>query len=105
MYKVNISIFETLVNINLAQSQTESRRYYFVYIALHVTCNFINVVIYMYMYLFHKFFKCKLYSLTSPSTETGRKRHNNSMSKYNMRALSKVLLAKNASSEKCKERV
>ena len=66
---------------------------------------FINVVIYMYMYLFHKFFKCKLYSLTSPSTETGRKRHNNSMSKYNMRALSKVLLAKNASSEKCKERV
>ena len=36
MYKINISIYETLVNINLVQSQTESRRYYFVCIALHV---------------------------------------------------------------------
>ena len=31
MYKINISIYETLVNINLVQSQTESRRHCEVY--------------------------------------------------------------------------
>ena len=70
MYKINISTYETQDNINLVQSQTESRRHY-ILCTLHYM--FINVVIFMYMYLFHKFFKCKLYSLTSPSTETGRK--------------------------------
>ena len=68
----------SLVNLNLVHSQTESGRYHSLF-TLHYM--FIKVVIYMYMYLLHKFFKCKLYSFTCPSTVT--EGHNNLINKFN----------------------